>query len=203
MSCSWHQTTKRRILFPSIFFHEFFSVWGDDKQNKLFTDPKLRKQFLWPSQNIYVNLLTCSWHQTTKTTNLVFPNYFNKFFSVWAVEKENKLFIGPKQVFFSQFWSNKKLFFVFKWTEKNSWKKIEGNKIGCLVVWCHKQDTSFENGLPAKSIFTVIFKYQMNWLKGSMRLIWREYCTVYRKNLALNVPSERFWTYYGFSYYKK
>ena len=36
-----------------------------------------------------------------QTTNLVFPKFFLKFFSVWAVEKENKLFIGSKQVFIS------------------------------------------------------------------------------------------------------
>ena len=30
----------------------------------------------------------------------VFTNLFHEFFSVWAVEKENKLLIGPKTVFF-------------------------------------------------------------------------------------------------------
>ena len=38
-------------------------------------------------------------NQTMKT-NLVFPNFLLEFFSVWAVEKENKLFNGSKQVFF-------------------------------------------------------------------------------------------------------
>ena len=28
-----------------------------------------------------------------QTTNLVFPNFFNEFFSTWAVEKENKLLV--------------------------------------------------------------------------------------------------------------
>ena len=31
---------------------------------------------------------------------ICFTNFFNKIFSVWAVEKENNLLIGPKQVFF-------------------------------------------------------------------------------------------------------
>ena len=30
-----------------------------------------------------------------------FTNFFHKFFSLWAVEKENKLLIGPKQFFLS------------------------------------------------------------------------------------------------------
>ena len=38
--------------------------------------------------------LSCSWHQTTKP-----QNFFHDFFSVWAVEKENKLFIDEKNVF--------------------------------------------------------------------------------------------------------
>ena len=38
-------------------------------------------------------LFVTSNHQTT---NLVFPNFFLEFFSVWGDEKENKLFIGPK-----------------------------------------------------------------------------------------------------------
>ena len=45
------------------------------------------------------------WHFTTdilsvtsnhQTTNLVFLNFFHEFFSISAVEKEKKLFIGPK-----------------------------------------------------------------------------------------------------------
>ena len=35
-----------------------------------------------------------------QTTNFVFPNVFHEFFSVLAVEKENKLFYGLKQNFF-------------------------------------------------------------------------------------------------------
>ena len=31
-----------------------------------------------------------------QTTNLVFPNFFPKFSSLLKVEKENKLFVGPK-----------------------------------------------------------------------------------------------------------
>ena len=53
-----------------------------------------------------------------QTTNLVFP----KFFSVWAVEKETKLFIDPK-LRQNLFWTNKNEFsFSTANTEKNSWK---------------------------------------------------------------------------------
>ena len=50
-----------------------------------------------------------------------------------AVEKENKLFIGPKQVFFLSFGPMKSLFsFPTAKTEKNLWKKLEKTR---LVVW--------------------------------------------------------------------
>ena len=44
-------------------------------------------------RNLLYNLFVTSIHQTT---NLDFPNFFYEFFSVTAVEKEDKLFIGPK-----------------------------------------------------------------------------------------------------------
>ena len=40
-----------------------------------------------------------------------FPNFFHKFFSVKAVEKENKFLIGPKQVFFFSFLDHWKVVF--------------------------------------------------------------------------------------------
>ena len=43
------------------------------------------------------NELMGSNHQIT---NLVFPKFFHSFFLIWAVEKENKLLIGPKQFSF-------------------------------------------------------------------------------------------------------
>ena len=57
-----------------------------------------------------------------QTTNLVFPNFFQEFFSVLAVEKENKLFVGPK---LKKTWLGtiKSLFsFSTAKTEKNWWK---------------------------------------------------------------------------------
>jgi hypothetical protein len=86
--------------------------------------------------------VSCLWHQTTKTTNLVFPNFIHKVLSSWTVEKENKLFIGPNQVFFLHFGPMKSLFsFSSPQTEKNLWKKLIGeNKIRGLVVWCHEQN---------------------------------------------------------------
>ena len=44
---------------------------------------------------------------THQTTNFVYPDFLHKIFSVWAIEKDNKHFIGPKQIFFTQFWDEK------------------------------------------------------------------------------------------------
>ena len=51
------------------------------------------RDFLIPERYRSANL--------TFNSSDVFTNLFLYFFSVWAVEKENKLLIGPKQVFFS------------------------------------------------------------------------------------------------------
>ena len=68
-----------------------------------------------------------------QTTNLVFPNFFHEFFSVWEDEKENKLFIGPKMRKKTCFGPIKSLFsFSTVQAEKNSWKKLGETK---LVVW--------------------------------------------------------------------
>ena len=85
-------------------------------------------------------LFVTSNHQTS---NLDFPNFFLEFFSVIAVETENKLFIGPKQVLF-QFWINEKFVFFFYCSNWEKFvEKIGENKIGCLVVWCYEQDVRF------------------------------------------------------------
>ena len=83
----------------------------------------------------YSILFVTSIHQTT---NHVFPNFFHEFFSVLAVERENKLlFIGQKQ---SQFWTNEKFVFFFNCSNWEKFaEKIGENKIGCLVVWSHEQ----------------------------------------------------------------
>ena len=39
---SWHQPTKKRILFFPNFLHDFFSVWAIEKENKLLTVQKKR-----------------------------------------------------------------------------------------------------------------------------------------------------------------
>ena len=64
-----------------------------------------------------------------QTTNLVFLNFFHEIFSV---EKENKLFIGPKlrKICFRPIKSL--LSFSTAQTEKSSWKKLGKTK---LVVW--------------------------------------------------------------------
>jgi hypothetical protein len=60
-----------------------------------------------------------------QTTNLVFPNYFYQLFSVLVVEKENKLFIGPKLRKKTCFGPKKSwVSFSTATTEKNSWKKL-------------------------------------------------------------------------------
>ena len=39
------------------------------------------------------------------------------------------------------FWTNEKFVFFFNCSDWEKFmEKIGGNKIGCLVVWCHKQD---------------------------------------------------------------
>ena len=69
-----------------------------------------------------------------------FSQLFYEFFSVWAVEKENKLFVGLKLRFF--FWTNKNFVFFFNCL---NWDKFVV-KLGKtrLVVWCHEQVTSKE-----------------------------------------------------------
>ena len=57
-------------------------------------------------------LKSCPWHQNTKQQIMFSSIFFTFFFSVWAVEKENKLFIGPKMVF-CQFLANEKMVFFF------------------------------------------------------------------------------------------
>jgi hypothetical protein len=66
-------------------------------------------------------ILSCLLHQTTKQPILFSPIFSSNFFSV---EKENKLFIGPK--FLKKlFWTNKKFVFVSTTQpEKNSGQKL-------------------------------------------------------------------------------
>ena len=62
------------------------------------------------------------------------PNYFHNFFSVWAVEKDNKLLIGPELIFFSHLWTIEIFVFFFNCsTEKILWKKLGETR---FVVWC-------------------------------------------------------------------
>jgi c-di-AMP phosphodiesterase-like protein len=97
----------------------------------------------------YVMFVTSN-HQTT--------NFFHKFFSVLAVEKEKKLFYWSKKSFFSQFWTNKKIVFCFNCS---NWEKFV-KKLGKtrLVVWWFdvtnkkKDSPTFSNVLGSTSIWT-------------------------------------------------
>ena len=75
-------------------------------------------------------------------SNHQISNLFHEFFSILAVEKENKLFICQKQVFFFSFGPIEILFYISSAkAEENSWKKLEKTRyMDCLVVWCHEQD---------------------------------------------------------------
>ena len=92
---------------------------------------KLATAQLTQSNSSFTNILfVTSNHQTT---NLVSPNFFHEFFSVWAVEKENKLFIGLKMGK-KLWWPNNKFILFFNCEH---WEKIVNrigeNKIGCLI----------------------------------------------------------------------
>ena len=93
-------------------------------------------------------LVSCSWHETT---NLVFSHFFlNFFFSAWAVDNDNKLFIGPKQVF-SWFWTNEKFVFFFKCSNWVSFVEKCGETR--LVVWCHEQDIDHQKKIMSNQPF--------------------------------------------------
>ena len=68
-----------------------------------------------------------------QTTNLVFPNFFHEFFSVWAVEKANFLLVQNRFFFLSVLDQWKGFFFFLNCsTEKISWKKLGKTR---FVVW--------------------------------------------------------------------
>ena len=73
-----------------------------------------------------------------QTTNLVSPNFFHEFFSVWAVEKYNTFFFDPEQIFFSVLDQWKAFFLLQLLNWENFVEKIGENKICGLVVQCHK-----------------------------------------------------------------
>ena len=65
-----------------------------------------------------------------------FTNFFHEFLSVWAVGKGNKLLIGPKQIFFSQFDSWKRN------QNKYSLKKFVDSEFEiCETIWWIHQRT--------------------------------------------------------------
>ena len=57
------------------------------------------------------------------------PKFFPRNFVSWAVEKENKLFIGPKLRKKNLFWTNKKFIIFFN---SSNWEKLGKTK---LFVW--------------------------------------------------------------------
>ena len=129
-NCSFKNTTtiwfSDKIEFQShvLFLSEFWETRGIlKKSNQMFYLSLFMKIDLYGNKNI--RWMSCSWHQTP---NLVFPNFFHEFFSAWAVEKENKHFIGPKQVFSWCYYGLMKSLFTFS----NAEKKLGNTR---LVVW--------------------------------------------------------------------
>ena len=81
----------------------------------------------WNSSLRLFWFLSFSWHQTSKQTILftpIFSTNFSHFLK--AVEKENKLFIGPK-LRKNLFWTNNNFFY-----RSNLWKKLGKTK---FVFW--------------------------------------------------------------------
>jgi hypothetical protein len=94
------------VLWKNVMSIELLSTWYHE-----VTIKTILIRGLFNSDTSYlITLFVTSNHQTT---NLVFPNFFNEFFSVWSVEEENKLFIGPK-LRKNLFWTNKKFVFLFR-----------------------------------------------------------------------------------------
>ena len=60
-------------------------------------------------------------------SQICFTKIFREIFSAWAVEKENEVFIGPKQ-FFSWFWTNEKFVFFLTVGTKKIRRKIWGKQ---------------------------------------------------------------------------
>ena len=119
-----------------------------------------------------------------QTTNLVFPNFFNEFFSTWAVEKENKLLVqnsfffsfGPIFLFsFSTFQTEKKIVF-----------KIGDSKIGCLALFdvTNKIQKKHSNNIHNKD----------SDLKSSWAKYWKLlHCTIY---FQICCNKEKSWTFF-------
>ena len=63
-----------------------------------FLDPLLKSTVV-DFRNQVCYCIQCVILFSTPNHQFCFPQFFQKQFLVWAVEKENKLFIGPKQVF--------------------------------------------------------------------------------------------------------
>ena len=80
---SIHQTTNS--VFPN-FFHEFFSVWPDEKENKLFIGPKLKKKICYGP----VNFVSFS---TAEAEKLSWKKLGKIRFVVWWFHVTNKIFI--------------------------------------------------------------------------------------------------------------
>ena len=87
---------------------------------------------------IEVVYISCSWHQTPKPPILFSPIFSTNFSQLEQLIKKTKVF--------SRFWTIWKVCFLFQMLKLRKFhRKIWGNKIGCLVVWCHEQDISFNS----------------------------------------------------------
>ena len=170
----WHFLSKRQIKWKIISFFvafleklNFILLWRLSVPNSLsFYRPKT-----------ILDWSNCFWNkpkrfemgQKSYLVRDIKPlnnHFFSPIFSSLRVEKVNKI------VFF-QFWTNKKFLFFFNcWNWEKFVEKIEENKIGCLVVWCHRQDISGEMSFLVRSkiIWTNYFsiavckKCQMKWI---------------------------------------
>ena len=91
--------------------------------------------------------ISCSWHQATKPPILFSPILSTEFFSAWKVEKENYLFIDPKQVSL-KILDQWKGFFLFQlvklrkicgknWEKQDWWFDVTKNIIDS-TLYCKK-----------------------------------------------------------------
>ena len=93
---------------------------------------------------------------------ICFTNFFHKFFSVRAVEKENKLLIGSKQVFFSQFDSWKRNHNKY-WLKHFVYLEFEiGESIWWTTPWSEE----------SKKIFT---GFKSRWIMPWLKVIYTKY----------------------------
>ena len=83
-----HQTTN--FVFP-IFFREFFSVWPDEKENKLFIGTKLRKNLCWTSKKFVISFNCSCWENFVKKNWRKQDSWFGGLMSGTRYPPDNRL----------------------------------------------------------------------------------------------------------------